>query len=229
MLLTAGLIAAPASVALQGVDALDLPLAALTRKLSWETGLETSYGLTAIAAAFALFAGLFACLAESSRLARGLALARPPRRGARAFAQRPRQHGTAAARSAARRCSCMPCAWRSGSGRCCRSLWARVTRPCAPRRPPSASSGASPTRSCRWSCCWCSPACGSPSFSSIASMPCGRRTMVGYSRASLPRSSCCSRSPRPTGTGWCRSSKAPAARRRGRSRSRSRSSLSSRW
>ena len=74
MLLTAGLIAAPASVALQGVDALDLPLAGLTRKLSWETGLETSYGLTAIAAAFALFAGLFACLAESSRLARGLAL-----------------------------------------------------------------------------------------------------------------------------------------------------------
>jgi copper transport protein len=62
------------SVALQGVDALDLPLAGLTRKLSWETGLETSYGLTAIAAAFALFAGLFACLAESSRLARGLAL-----------------------------------------------------------------------------------------------------------------------------------------------------------
>ena len=131
--------------------------------------------------------------------------------------------------SAAQRCSCMPCAWRSGSGRCCRSLWARVTRSCAPRRPPSANSGASPTRSCRWSCCWCSPACGSPSFSLIASMPCGRRTMVGSSRASLPRSSCCSRSPRPTGTGWCRSSKAPVARRRGRSQSRSRSSLSSRW
>ncbi len=74
MLLTAGLIAAPASVALQGVDALDLPLSALAHKASWETGLETSYGLTAIAAAFALFAGLFACVAESLRLARGLAL-----------------------------------------------------------------------------------------------------------------------------------------------------------
>jgi copper transport protein len=74
MLLTAGLIAAPASVALQGVDALDLPLSALAHKVSWETGLETSYGLTAIAAAFALFAGLFACVAESLRLARGLAL-----------------------------------------------------------------------------------------------------------------------------------------------------------
>jgi copper transport protein len=74
VLLAAGLVAAPASVALQGVDALDLPLSGLTQKVSWETGLETSYGLTAIAAAFALFAGFFACVAESARIARGLAL-----------------------------------------------------------------------------------------------------------------------------------------------------------
>ena len=73
MLLSAGLVAAPASVALQGVDALELPLSGLARKVSWQTGLETSYGPTAITAAFALFAGFFACVAESARIARGLA------------------------------------------------------------------------------------------------------------------------------------------------------------
>jgi copper transport protein len=74
MLLAAGLAAAAASVALQGVDALDLPLSGVAQKVSWETGLETSYGLTAIAAAFALFAGCFACMTESLRIARALAL-----------------------------------------------------------------------------------------------------------------------------------------------------------
>src|SRR3954463_6195157 len=74
MLLAAGLVAAPASVALQGVDALELPLSGLAQKVSWQTGLETSYGPTAITAAFALFAGFFACVAESARIARGLAL-----------------------------------------------------------------------------------------------------------------------------------------------------------
>src|SRR6476659_512777 len=54
MLLAAGLVAAPASVALQGVDALELPLSGLAQKVSWQTGLETSYGPTAITAAFAL-------------------------------------------------------------------------------------------------------------------------------------------------------------------------------
>jgi copper transport protein len=67
-------VAAPASVALQGVDALELPLSGLAQKVSWQTGLETSYGPTAITAAFALFAGFFACVAESARIARGLAL-----------------------------------------------------------------------------------------------------------------------------------------------------------
>ena len=74
-LISAGLAAGLASVGLQGIDALDLALSALTQKVSWQTGLETSYGLTAIAAVSALFAGFFACVAESSRSARGLALA----------------------------------------------------------------------------------------------------------------------------------------------------------
>ena len=49
-LIVAGLLATPLSVGLQGLDALDLRLPALAQKLVWETGLETSYGLTAIAA-----------------------------------------------------------------------------------------------------------------------------------------------------------------------------------
>jgi copper transport protein len=74
-LISAGLVAAPLSVGLQGLDALDLPPTALQQKVTWETGLATSYGLTAIAAAFTLFAGIFAFAAKSSRVARGLSLA----------------------------------------------------------------------------------------------------------------------------------------------------------
>jgi copper transport protein len=59
-LIAVGLIVTPLSVGLQGLDALDLRLPALVQKPVWETGLGTSYGLTAIAAAVALFAGLFA-------------------------------------------------------------------------------------------------------------------------------------------------------------------------
>jgi copper transport protein len=59
-LIVAGLLVTPLSAGLQGLDALDLRLPALTQKLTWETGLETSYGFTVIAAMFALFAGLFA-------------------------------------------------------------------------------------------------------------------------------------------------------------------------
>jgi copper transport protein len=73
--LAAGLIAAPVSLALQGLDALDLPLSGLGRRAAWQAGLETSYGLTAVVAAFALFAGLFALAATSARTSRGLALA----------------------------------------------------------------------------------------------------------------------------------------------------------
>ena len=150
MLLAAGLVAAPASVALQGVDALDLPLSGLAQKVSWQTGLETSYGLTAIAAAFALFAGLFACVGGVARaspeawrslglLGVGLALSLSGHASTAA----------AASSSADRRCSCTRYAWRSGSGHCCRSLWACVMPACVPRRPAAANSGASPARSSR--------------------------------------------------------------------------------
>jgi copper transport protein len=74
-LIAAALLAVPASVGLQGLDALDLPLATLRQRVVWETGLATSYGLTAIAAALALFAGIFALAAKSLPVARALSLA----------------------------------------------------------------------------------------------------------------------------------------------------------
>jgi copper transport protein len=70
-----GLFAASVSVGLQGVDALDLPFSALRRTIAWETGLETSYGLTAVAAGCALFAGLFSLAAKSLPVARAMSLA----------------------------------------------------------------------------------------------------------------------------------------------------------
>jgi copper transport protein len=75
VLLGAALLAVPISVGLQGLDALDLPLAALRQKAVWEVGLATAYGRTAIAAAFALFAGVFAFAAKSVRVGRALSLA----------------------------------------------------------------------------------------------------------------------------------------------------------
>jgi copper transport protein len=73
--LVAGLVAMPLSVGLQGLDVLDLPLAGLRQRAPWDAGLATSYGLTAIMAACALFAGLFSFAAASQRLARGLTVA----------------------------------------------------------------------------------------------------------------------------------------------------------
>src|SRR5262245_23211752 len=73
-LLAAGLIATALSVGLQGLDALDLPLIGLAEKVAWRTGLETAYGLTAITAVFALFAGVFSLVGTSPRVARGLSL-----------------------------------------------------------------------------------------------------------------------------------------------------------
>ena len=73
-LIAAGLVAVPLSAGLQGLDALELPLSGLTGALAWRSGLDTAYGLTAIAAAFALFAGLFTFAAKSARMARGLSL-----------------------------------------------------------------------------------------------------------------------------------------------------------
>jgi copper transport protein len=59
-----------ALVGMQGLDALDAPAGALAEPLVWEAGLDTSFGITAIVAAFALFAGLFAALASTRRQAR---------------------------------------------------------------------------------------------------------------------------------------------------------------
>jgi copper transport protein len=76
-LIVAGFVATPLSVGLQGLDALELRLSALAQRPAWETGLATSYGMTAIVAMFALFAGLFALDAASRRAhaaARGLSL-----------------------------------------------------------------------------------------------------------------------------------------------------------
>jgi copper transport protein len=73
-LLAAGLVAAPVSVGLQGLDALDLPLAGLTRAQAWDTGAATTYGRTAIAAALAMLAGLVSLSAKPLGFARGFAL-----------------------------------------------------------------------------------------------------------------------------------------------------------
>jgi copper transport protein len=74
VVLVAGLCAAPFAVALQGADALGAPLSGLTNKAVWRAGLETSFGLTAIATAFALFAALFALQATTRAVARGFSL-----------------------------------------------------------------------------------------------------------------------------------------------------------
>jgi copper transport protein len=77
VLVGAGLMATPLSVGLQGLDALGLPLPALTQKLVWQAGFETSYGLTAIAILVALLAAVFALAAMSRappQVARGLSL-----------------------------------------------------------------------------------------------------------------------------------------------------------
>jgi copper transport protein len=72
--LAAGLVAAPLLVGLQGADALELPLSGLASRIVWKAGLETSFGATAIAAACALFAALFALEAQATKVARGLSL-----------------------------------------------------------------------------------------------------------------------------------------------------------
>ena len=71
--LLGGLLATPLTVGLQGLDALDLPLSALAVRATWEAGLATAYGATAIVAAFALFAGLFATSDQKEGMAAFLA------------------------------------------------------------------------------------------------------------------------------------------------------------
>ena len=80
--LLAGLVATPVLVGLQGADALELPLSGLADWKAWKTGFETSFGVTAIAAACALLAGLAALQTRGARAlslfgvaAAGLALA----------------------------------------------------------------------------------------------------------------------------------------------------------
>ena len=72
--LAAGLAAVALSVGLQGLDALDLPLSGLQRKLAWEAGLATSYGATAVTAALALLVAVFGSVAKSASTARALSL-----------------------------------------------------------------------------------------------------------------------------------------------------------
>jgi copper transport protein len=68
--LAAGLVATMASVGLQGLDALALPLTALSRARAWQTGLATSYGTTAVAAFAALVLAVVAQGARSAWLPR---------------------------------------------------------------------------------------------------------------------------------------------------------------
>ncbi len=70
-----GLIAAPLSLALQGLDALALPLWEIWRPEVWSVGLGTSYGLTAVIAFLSLAAGLVAVRTGQRLLAIGSALA----------------------------------------------------------------------------------------------------------------------------------------------------------
>jgi copper transport protein len=72
--MAAGLLAAAASVGLQGLDALARPVSALPQGTVWETGFATSYGRTALAAVIALLAGLLSFVRTLRALARSLAL-----------------------------------------------------------------------------------------------------------------------------------------------------------
>jgi copper transport protein len=73
-IMAAGLLATVISVGLQGLDALDLPLAALGQGATWQAGFQTSYGSTAIAAGCALVIGLLALFTHAPRAAKGLSL-----------------------------------------------------------------------------------------------------------------------------------------------------------
>ena len=61
--LLAGLAATVISVGLQGLDALGMLVSDLSRKAVWQAGLDTSYGVSAVVTAFALFAALLSLAA----------------------------------------------------------------------------------------------------------------------------------------------------------------------
>lgn len=69
-LLIAGLLAAPLSVGLQGLDGLSLPLPALAQSTVWEAGFDTSYGTSAVIAMLAMAAALSALRASDRSVAR---------------------------------------------------------------------------------------------------------------------------------------------------------------
>lgn len=69
-----GLVAAPVSFGLQGLDALGAPLGLFGQPVTWQAAAATSYGFTAAVAFMALSLALLALACEGA-LARGLALA----------------------------------------------------------------------------------------------------------------------------------------------------------
>jgi copper transport protein len=71
--LAAGLIAVPASVGLQGLDAQDLRLTEIGRAVAWQTGMSTTWGITAVLAVVAVLAALIASNQEG-RSARALSI-----------------------------------------------------------------------------------------------------------------------------------------------------------
>jgi len=70
----AGIVATALAVALQGADALGVPLAELGNIVVWRTGFDTSFGATAIAATCALALALASMAARSPLAARACAL-----------------------------------------------------------------------------------------------------------------------------------------------------------
>jgi copper transport protein len=70
-----GLAGVPLSVGLQGLDALGAQLAQITLPIVWQTGFDTSWGTSAIAAGIALLAGLCAIGVRRQTLALGFGLA----------------------------------------------------------------------------------------------------------------------------------------------------------
>lgn len=75
VLMLLGLAAAPVSVGLQGLDALEMPLGGLSRPIAWATGCSTSYGVTAALAALAMTLGLAALALRRGRISAVIALA----------------------------------------------------------------------------------------------------------------------------------------------------------
>src|SRR6185503_16472078 len=63
------------SIGIQGLDALNLPVAALVQPAAWEAGLGTRYGITGVVAAAALMAALSCCATRRRGATRALSLA----------------------------------------------------------------------------------------------------------------------------------------------------------